>query len=118
MVAMTSMTAARMYQTFKSRRFTGLSTFLAQMTRDSGPLLDTLAQFCGELLAIAARVRRQHGDAGSGAVTVRPEWLEGDFRVPKCVLLLLFGLSTRLAAADAAARALISLQFELVTPIP
>jgi hypothetical protein len=41
MVAMTSMTAARMYQTFKSRRFTGLSTLLAQMTRDSGPLLDT-----------------------------------------------------------------------------
>lgn len=37
------------------------------------------------------------------------EWLEGDFRVPKCVLL--FGLPTRLAAADAA---LISLQFELV----
>ena len=115
---MTSMTAARMYQTFKSRRFTGLSTFLAQMTRDSGPLLDTLAQFCGELLAIAARMRRQHGDAGSGAVTARPEWLGGDFRVPRCVLLLLLllllRLSTLLAAADAAARALISLQFELV----
>lgn len=41
MVAMTSMTAARMYQTFKSRRFTGLSTLLARMPRDSGPLLDT-----------------------------------------------------------------------------
>jgi hypothetical protein len=64
MIAMSSIWAARMYKTHARTPCTGLATFLAQITKNNGPLLDSMVQLCGELLAIAARVKREHVAGG------------------------------------------------------
>ena len=103
MIAMSSIWAARMYTTHRRNPCTGLATFLVQMTKDNGPLLDSMAQLSGELLAIAARVKRDHGAGGPRVAA--PPW-SGPYTAPRCVRFAVLGLPVLPAARGAAACAL------------